>query len=552
MTSTEVYLTPVQSFLKYEAEKPKEIFLRQPIDGKWKEISWQDAGREARKMASALQNMGLEPGSHIALLSKNCAHWIIADLAIMMSGHVSVPVYPNLTAKSLNEILEHSDSKVIFVGKLDGWETMRPGVPSEMRKIQFPMFENKGLEKWEDLLDANEELEVGDGPALDDVATIIYTSGTTGQPKGVMHKYLAFSFAATEAFQLLNIEIEKRFFSYLPMCHVAERMLVEMGALYGGGVVSFAESLDTFAANLQDAQPTLFLGVPRIWTKFQEKILENLSQSKINGLLRLPLISGMLKTRIKKSLGLKSAKFCFSGAAPLPQSTKDWFAKLDVEILEAYSMTENSAYSHLTLPGEGRAGTVGRSMPKNDVVISDIGEILVDSPAVMMGYYKMPEKTAEVFSEDGYLRTGDKGEIDSDGYLKITGRVKDIFKTSKGKYVVPNPIELRLSENENISQVCIVGVGIPQPIALVVLSESAVKAEKELVSDSIRDSILEINSSLDKHEKITNAVIVKEEWTPENEFLTPTLKIKRQKLDDHFGDRYSRWYGGEDVVYWES
>jgi len=552
MTSTEVYLTPVQSFLKFEAEKPKEVFLRQPIDGKWKETSWQEAGKEARRMASALMNMGLEPGSHIALLSKNCAHWIIADLAIMMSGHVSVPVYPNLTAKSLNEILEHSDSKVILVGKLDSWETMRPGIPSEIRKIQFPMFGNKGLEKWEDLVKEHKELEVGEGPSLEDVATIIYTSGTTGQPKGVMHRYMAFSFAATEAFRLLKVDVDMRFFSYLPMCHVAERMLVEMGALYGGGVVSFAESLETFPSNLQDAKPTLFLGVPRIWTKFQEKILENLSQSKISGLLKMPFIGGMLKKKIRKSLGLRHAAFCFSGAAPMPQSTKDWFGKLGIEILEAYSMTENSAYSHLTLPGDGRPGSVGRSMPKNDVVISEIGEILVKSPAVMIGYYKMPDKTAEVFTEDGYLRTGDKGEIDADGFLRITGRVKDIFKTSKGKYVVPNPIELRLSENENISQVCVVGIGIPQPIVLVVLSEAALKAEKEAVSDSIRDSILELNSSLDKHEKITNAVIVKEEWTTENEFLTPTLKIKRQKLDDHFGEKYPKWYGGEDVVYWES
>ncbi len=545
-----LYQSPVQTFHKFESQKGKEVYLRQPFDGKMIEFTWRQVGEQARKMASALQALDIPAGSHIAILSKNCAYWVMADLAIMMAGHVSVPIYPNLTAQTLNGILEHSESKAIFVGKLDDWESMRPGVPADLIRISFPLYGGKSMQKWDDLVGAHQELEVGEGPALDDLATIIYTSGTTGQPKGVMHKFGAFAFASTEALRLLEADVELRFFSYLPMCHVAERMLVEMGSLYSGGSICFAESLETFAANIKEAKPTLFLGVPRIWTKFQEKILENLSQSKINGLVKVPFVGGMLKKRIRKSLGLGSAKFCFSGAAPLPQSVKDWFATLGIEILEAYSMTENSAYSHLTLPGEGRDGTVGRSMTANEVKISEQGEVLVKSPAVMLGYFKMPEKTAEVL-ENGFLRTGDKGVVDADGYLTITGRVKDIFKTDKGKYVVPNPIELKFSSSPLVSQICVVGVSIPQPIALVVLGEKASELNRDDVEEELRDQMLALNASLDKHEKLTNVVVVQSEWTVENEFLTPTLKIKRQQIDDHYGKHYRDWYNSDQVVVWE-
>ena len=538
------YLSPLEMLYKWEQEKANEIYLSQPIDGVWHNWTWAEVGQEVRKMAAYLKSLDLPANSKIGLLSKNCAHWIMTDFAIMMAGHTSVPLYPNLNAETVGKILKHSESKLLFVGKLDNFEVMKPGISADMPCITYPFY-SEDYPKWDDLTKDVQPLNENIVRDPHELATIIYTSGTTGDPKGVMHKFYNFSFATTNAVNALPLKDES-FFSYLPLCHIAERLLVMMGSLYAGGKVSFAESLDTFAANLSEASPTVFLGVPRIWTKFQQGILAKLPQKKLNVLLSIPIISTLIKKKIQKGLGLSKARNIFTGAAPTPVALIKWFARLGINIQEAYAMTENTCYSHVSYSDKIRIGSVGQALPLCDVKLSVQNEILIKHDALMDGYYKDEEETNKTII-DGWLHTGDEGVIDAEGFLKITGRVKDLFKTSKGKYVAPSPIEMKLSANKNIEQVCVVGTELPQPIAIIVLSERGKgKIEADLIA-SLETTLEVVNPKLDSHEKIHNIIVVKEDWTVENKLLTPTMKIKRNAIEKLYKENYLSWYDGERV-----
>lgn len=287
------YPNIIEKFCQYEQSRPHQLFLAEPVKGEYKKFTWQQAGQQIRSMAAALNAMGYGKDDKIAILSKNCAHWIMADLAIAMAGCVSVPLYPNITADTLQEIITHSESKAIFIGKLDQPEQTRKGVPDSLTQISFPFYPNAGCINWDDLVAQCAPLINIPKPDPQTLACIVYTSGTTGQSKGVMHTYHAMAFAVEEFlknFPAIHTEV---FFSYLPLCHVAERMLVECGTIFTGSTVYFVESLDTFAANLTYTQPTVFLAVPRIWEKMQEGILKKMPQQKLDHLLKLPFISSL-------------------------------------------------------------------------------------------------------------------------------------------------------------------------------------------------------------------------------------------------------------------
>lgn len=544
--------TPLDMLQQWESQQPDAMYLRQPIDRNLHTWTWKEVGDEVRRMAAALKAMDLPEGSKVALLSKNCAHWILADLATMMAGYVGVPLYPNLKDETIRYVLEHSEAKAIFIGKLDNWEDMEPGVPDHVTRIYFPFYGHDkapGLH-WDALTHAHEPIqgEVETDPNA--LGSIIYTSGTTGNPKGVMHRFHNFGFAAANAVEHLSVTTKDRFFSYLPLSHIAERLLVQMGSLYGGGSMDFAESLDTFAEDLRKAKPTIFLGVPRIWTKFQQGILAKMPQSRLNLLLSIPLVSGLIKNKIKSGLGLEEARMTFTGAAAAPKALMEWFARLGINLQEAYAMTENCCYSHATLPSAIQFGSVGQPLPLCEVRLGDQNEVQVRHEALMLGYYKDPEKTKEALTEDGFLRTGDEGYIAPSGHLFITGRVKDLFKTSKGKYVAPSPIELRLSANTHVGQVLVVGDGIPQPIAIVVPSEEALNAAKDDIVKGLQATMAEVNKVLDHHEHVHTAVVVNEDWTVENGLLTPTMKIKRNVVEKRHKANYPTWYEASETVIW--
>lgn len=544
------YPNIIEKFCQYEASKPGQLFLSEPVRGVYRSFTWQQAGQQIRSMAAALNAMGYGKDDKIAILSKNCAHWIMADLAIAMAGCISVPLYPNISAETLREIIVHSESKAIFIGKLDQPEQIRKGVPDELVQISFPFYPNAGCLNWDDLVAQHPPLS--HVPKLDPqaLACIVYTSGTTGQSKGVMHTYHAMAFAVQtflNNFPAIQTEI---FFSYLPLCHVAERMLVECGTIFTGSTVYFVESLDTFAANLAYTQPTVFLAVPRIWEKMQEGVLKKMPQQKLDRLLKIPLIGGAIKKMIRKKLGLANARHIFTGASPINPALLKWYARLGIIIQEAYGMTENVALSHVNKKEAAKFGTVGQPYAGVEVRLGKDNEVQVKSDASMLGYYKEPELSAQCF-EDGFLKTGDEGSIDAEGYLTITGRIKDQFKTGKGKYITPAPMENLLSAHEYLGQVCVVGSGQPAAMVLCTLHEQAKDKEEALLKNELARLLESINQRLEHHEQLAKMIICKQEWTIQNGLLTPTLKIKRKNIDAQYGERYADWYRATEIIVFE-
>jgi long-subunit acyl-CoA synthetase (AMP-forming) len=544
---------PLSRFYDREARHPDRRYLVQPLaDGRVQSLSWSEVGHQARRAAHWLRRRGLPHGSSIAIISKNCAHWIIADLAIWMAGHVSVPLYPNLTADSVAQVLEHSEAALVFVGKLDDWPAMSRGVRVGLPTIALPIcpVDAQFDFTWEDL---QAWTPIRDNPygQPDQLATIIYTSGTTGTPKGVMHTFGSLAFAATYGSSLFGLGEKDRLFSYLPLCHVAERMFIELASLYGGQTVFFARSLETFLDDLKRARPTALFAVPRIWTKFQMGVFSKLPASRLDFLLRLPLIGKFVGRKVLKGLGLDALKVALSGAAPVPEALLHWYRRLGLDVLEVYGMTESCGYSHIGRPGQQKKGWIGHPCPQVRVRIAENGEVLVRSGANMLGYFKEPHKTAEVFTDDGFLRTGDKGEQDAEGNLRLTGRLKEIFKTSKGKYVAPAPIENLLATHSRIEQVCVVGDGLLAPLGLCVLSMLPANAGREALDQSLGTLLERVNADLDKHQRLHRLVVVKDSWAVENGFLTPTLKIKRTVIESFYGERFEEWSARPETVVWQ-
>lgn len=543
--------SPLAQFLKWEKEVPDQLFLRQPVAGEWKTWTYRQAGDEIRRIAAGINATAIPDKSNVAILSKNCVHWPMADLAVMMCGHVSVPLYATLSAPAIRQILEHSESKLVIIGKLDDYAEQKNGIPDNIIKLGISQYDITGDNTWEEWIKKYEPIQQTFSWKLNDLMTIIYTSGTTGNPKGVMHTVEAFDATVTQATTELSLRKHPNLFSYLPMSHIAERMGIEMIAIYDGGTLSFAESLESFPKNLSDTQPTTFFAVPRIWGKFKEKILEKIPQKKLSTLLSIPLINSIVKKSIKKKLGLAKAEFIVSGAAPISPDLVKWFEKLDVDIMQAYGMTEDCVYAHFNRSNANRHGTVGKPLQGLKVKIAADNEIRLKSKGNTIGYYKEPELSKQLFDEEGFLRTGDQGEVSSDGFLTITGRTKDQFKTDKGKYVAPAPIEMKLAQNTDIELVCVVGMGVPQPMVLVVLSAQGKKKSKDELTESISASIDELNPSLESYENIEKAVVMKGDWTIENGLMTPSLKIKRNEVEKIHLPKYPDWYELKGKVVWE-
>jgi long-chain acyl-CoA synthetase len=547
----------LQRFYHWERTTPDRVALTQPMGGGVvREFSWAEVADETRRMAAHLQSLGFEPGSRIAILSKNCAWWLMSDIAIWMAGYVSVPLYPTLAAATVRQILQHSEARACFVGKLDDWETMKPGVPAGLPCIAYPLSPKTNYPGWTDIIARTAPLQGNPVRRGDELSTIMYTSGTTGNPKGVMHSFDTFAWSIAAGLKRITLDSSGRVLSYLPLAHVAERTLVEHGWLRTNAHVFFAESLDTFAQDLQRARPTVFFSVPRLWVKFQQGVHAKMPPAKLQRLLSLPIIGGLVRRKVKKALGLDACIFPAGGAAPMPPELLRWYARLGLEIIEVYGMTENCGVSHATLPGQPRPGTVG--LPYDGVesrIDPATGEIQVRSPGTMLGYYKEPELTRQTLPADGWLKTGDKGVLDETGALRITGRVKDLFKTSKGKYVAPAPIEDRLVMHPAVEACVVTGANLGQPLGILMLSPEAARrapddGRRREMEVSFEAHLDAINAQLDPHEQLDCLVAVTMAWTVENGFVTPTMKVRRNRIEEAYGALYERWTGQRKKVLW--
>ncbi|MBA6421341.1 AMP-binding protein [Pseudomonas sp. 5Ae-yellow] len=548
---TKAPATALEAFLRQESLQADRIYLIQPMpNGEVVELSWREVGDQARRMASHLKSLSFAPGSQIGLLSKNCAHWIIADLAIWMAGHVSVPLYPTQTADSTRQVLEHSDTCAVFIGKLDDWQNIRGGVPLDMPWIGLPLApDDDNITPWQLLQDRNAALEAIATPTEDQLATIVYTSGTTGMPKGVMLSFGSMYLSANNGLRLFNISAEDRLLSYLPMSHVAERQFIEIASLLSGQQVYFVNSVATFFDDVRRARPTVFFAAPRIWEHIKNYAQQRNASVWSRLQMRLPVLSAGKSRRTLADLGLDQVRYAVCGAARINAGLVAWFAERGMQIVEAYGMTENCGYSHLGRPKKIKSGYIGLPNPGVECRLSAEGEVLVRSRALMLGYYKDPQRTAEVVDDEGFLHTGDLGEIDQDGFLRLTGRTKDIFKTSKGRYVTPVPIETLLLDHPLIADACVVGHDLPQPLALIRLRATA--DSHELLNRQLDTLLQGMNATLQRSDRLACLVVVSEEWTAEEGFRTANHKLKRNVVEATYQGQLQHWLVSGNTVVWQ-
>ena len=548
-------------FMFYEWEKnfPNQPFLNQPFGDTWETYTWGESGEMARKIASALKSFNLPQGAHIGLISKNCREWVIADIAIVMAGYVSVPFFNNLTGEQLQEVIELGDVKALFVGKVEDWENTKQSVNENLPLISFPNYKGHSVIdnalKWKDIMNDFEPLQNVHRPFMNHVWSIIFTSGTTGAPKGVVINYKAIEESKWSVLELnptkTDLDGDNRYFSYLPLNHIAERLVVEYNCFRFGGAIYFTESMSSFTQNLLDTKPTIFFAVPSILSKFQQSILLKLPQSELEIALSDSEQSEIVKKKLQAALGLDKTRALISGAAPLSESLKEWYSSIGLPITNGYGMTENCAITTILLPEEKKPGSVGKAQPRVEIKIDDeTGEILMRGPFLMSGYYKRPDLTDEAIVE-GWLRTGDQGRLDEDGNLFIIGRVKDTFKTAKGKFIAPAKIEIRFAKSEALDQICLVGLGCPQPLLLVNLSEVGKAKEKQILEIELTNLLDDINADLLNHEKVSTLIINNEIWSVENGLLTPTLKIKRNAIYHWYSDNLNHWHENNKQIIWE-
>jgi long-chain acyl-CoA synthetase len=544
-----------------EQQRAQQVFLTQPVGGGVVvDYTWARMMDQARRMARHLRERGVEPGARVAMLTKNCAHFFIAELAIWMAGGTTVAIFPTETADTVRYVLDHCGASLLFVGKLDTWPQQARGVPEGLPCIAFPLAPATPYQQWDDIVARTAPLPGRPVRAPDDLAMIIYTSGSTGQPKGVMLPFRAVSAASEGMVEYLRAtygeEQETRLLSYLPLAHSYERAWIECANLWDGAAhIFFAEALDTFPADLRRARPTTFISVPRLWLKFQQGVFAKIPPRKLDRLLRIPVLRRIVARKVLQGLGLDAVRHAASGSAPIPAELIQWYRRLGLNLFEGYGMTEDLAYSHASSREHNAPGLVGVALPGVQVRLAHDGEILIKSPGQFVGYYKRPDLNAQAFTEDGFFHTGDKGEYDASGMLKVTGRVKEIFKTSKGEYVAPAPIENLLNAHPMVELSLVSGVGQPAAYAMVVLAEElrprlAQPAVREQVQAELTQLLDAVNAQLASHERLKMIVIANEPWSIENGFLTPTMKIRRNRIESAVEHAAAQWYATGARVHW--
>jgi len=540
---TNTVKSPIEMMYQWETETPDKVFLRQPSNLVWSEYSWKEVANQVRRTAQYLTNKNYPKGSRIAIWSANSKDWVITDLAIMLSGHISVPIYPGQDIESAAYILEHSETRLVFAGVFDQAENIQQALPKGASTVAMLGCSVECHTSLTDIIDTVEPFKQSPIPNPDDVFTIIYTSGTTGNPKGVMHMHRTPGHAVPGMAETFTMNRDdSHLFSFLPMAHAAERIIIEMAGIYSNSSISFSEGLATFGDEIRSVQPTFFFAVPRLWLKFKEGIDVKIPAE------HQQLLTNEQKKDVAKALGLANARIIITGSAPCPRDVQDWFLDMGIQLRDAYGMTENFVHGSGWFSDQPpKAGCVGRPMTDDvEVKLSDEGEILFRSKGLMKGYYKNPEKTAEVMI-DGWYHSGDSGKFDEQGDLWVTGRMSETFKTTRGKFIVPTKIEQLLGRSNELSQLCVYGHGLDQPELLATLSELGSNISFDELKEHLENLLDEVNAELNSWETLSRITVVPE-WTIDNSMLTPTMKLKRKKIEDSYRDRSTSHEGYERVL----
>lgn len=586
-------VTRLFDFAHLALEKfPKDDALVTKYNGKWEKTSTRQYIENGNKISRGLLKLGIKSGDKIALVSTtNRTEWAVMDLGIGQIGAINVPVYPTISIEDYVYIFNNAEIKYVFASDEDLYMKLllvKPQVPSLAGIFTFD--EIAGAANWKEVLDLGEDdalqSEVEQLAAAvheDDLATLIYTSGTTGRPKGVMltHKNIVSNVIASEpripAAEGVDYK-DLRALSFLPICHIFERMIFYLFSSNGISIY-FAESIEKIGDNVKEVKPQYMTVVPRLVEKVYNKIYEKgVSAGGIKAKIFLWALSLIENYKIgkPKSFAHKIAdKIVFSkwreglggnivtlvsGSAALSSRLNTLFNGAGIPILEGYGLTETSPVIAVNSFGKIKIGTVGHKLDNLDVKIAEDGEIIVKGPSVFSGYYKNEEQTREAFTEDGYFKTGDIGEFDSEGYLRITDRKKEMFKTSGGKYVAPQVIENLAKGSKFIEQIMVVGADEKMPTALIQPDFVFAKAwaerkninigetfeeianSKEL-KDRIYKDIEKLNTTLGKWEQIKQIQLTPEVWSIEDGLLTPTLKLKRKAVKERYNDLYEKLYG---------
>ncbi|MEH6550770.1 MAG: AMP-binding protein [Pseudomonadales bacterium] len=517
-------------------ETPDKIWLRDRQGDNYTEWSWSQARDEVNAAASWMENE-FKAQTKCAILSRNRAHWVLADLAAISAGNVIIPLFTTLPADTTQYILEFAEVSVLFLGESENWENIRSIVPSHVKIITLPGVElDDAYAKWDDIIAAGK----GKTPAYqcqhDDLISLVFTSGTTGLPKGSMQTHDSMLIPTSRFDLAFQLRKDPQFLSYLPLSHIAERQLVEVQSILMNGQIDFNESLATLNRDLTTTKPNFFFGAPRVWEQFQQAVLTGIgSQEKLDAMLAADAKG--TGQAVKAMLGLLETDYLLSAAAPISRALLEWYDTLGMEVMEGFGQTEAMGLI-ANRKGERKLGSIGRNMLEVEVRLSDEDELQVKATGLSPGYYKNPEKTAETFV-DGWVHTGDKAKIDDEGYITLTGRVKDYFKTIQGKYVAPVPMEDHFSSSPHTEQLCLLGRGYSKPVMVCVLSEIAQAVEQTEVDDNLRKTAEAVNANVDKHARIGAVIVCCEAWGIDNGVLTPTLKIKRDKVEALFGEQAS-------------
>lgn len=575
------------------ATQPLEKSLVSNFEGKWQSISTQEFVDQINLISKGLLEMGVKPGDKIGLIShNNRMEWNIMDHGILQIGAIDVPIYPTMSERDYEYIFNHAELTYCFVSNEELFEkvqNIRDKVPSLQGVYTFEHV--KGADRWVKVMEKGKEgnqdevEKIKDSIKEDDLATLIYTSGTTGTPKGVMltHKNIASNATCSVKRLPLMEEGEGRTLSFLPVCHIYERMLHYL-YMYNCSTIYFAESLETIKEDLNRSQPHIFTAVPRLLEKFYDGIVAKGSENKgvkkalfmwaVNLALKwepdrqnggwyefkLGIARKLIFSKVKAALGLTNIKAVASGSAALQPRLARFFNGAGIPVYEGYGLTETSpviAVNTEREPGMLRIGTVGKPIDKVEVKIADDGEILCKGPNVMIGYYKNPEKTAEVL-KDGWFHTGDIGELSDDGFLKITDRKKEIFKTSGGKYIAPQLLENKMKESLFIEQVMVVGEAQKFPAAIIIPSFEALKTwckqhdmeypgdeevcNNQRIKDRIWKDVEKANKTFGRWEQVKVIELVCDPFTIENGMLTPTLKLKRKPILEKYEELINSIY----------